>query len=639
MQIRKLLVKYWGHSSFRPLQEEIINSALEGRDTLALMPTGGGKSVCFQIPALAKEGLCLVVTPLIALMKDQVENLKSRGIKAAAIYSGLHKSEQEMLIDNCLYGGIKFLYVSPERLHQNDFRESLKRMQLNLIAVDEAHCISQWGYDFRPPYLKIAEIRPYFPGIPVLALTATATPGVVEDIQEKLEFREKNVLQKSFERKNLIYGVVKDEDKHGKLLRILNKIPGSGIVYVRNRRKTRDYSDYLKQNGILADHYHAGLTTEERDKRQTEWKRGETRVIVSTNAFGMGIDKADVRFVIHLDLPDSLEAYFQEAGRAGRDEKTAYSILIYSESDIINLRRNLETSFPPIETIKAVYQALGNYYQLAVGSGRDMAFDFDVSDFSNRYNFKAVIAYNAIKFLEKEAYLSLSDYSDQPSKINIPVSKEDLYRFQIENPKYDAFIKLLLRSYSGLFNDFVTISEKDIAVRMNSGEKEIIRALNFLHDRGIIIYIQRTSKPQLTYVVERIDKKDLFISNRHYKIRKEASTSRMQAVIDYATTERKCRSRFLLNYFGEKEAKRCGICDICRERNKLSVNELEFNEVVDAVKPLLRSKAMSLEDIVRKLPGFHEKKIIDIIQWLKDNDKLTEKEGLLSWKQQFTIKF
>ncbi|MDZ7744034.1 MAG: ATP-dependent DNA helicase RecQ [Bacteroidota bacterium] len=639
MPYKNLLIKYWGYSSFRPLQEEIIQSVMDGKDTLALMPTGGGKSICFQIPGLAMEGVCLVITPLIALMKDQVENLRKKGIKAAAIYSGMHAQEIGLVIDNCIHGGTKFLYVSPERLATRNFREALREMKINLLAVDEAHCISQWGYDFRPPYLQIADIRQFFPRVPVLALTATATQEVVGDIQDKLRFRKLNVLSKSFERKTLSYSVLKVEDKNAKLLRILGNIKGSGIIYVRNRRKTREVADFLRQNKISADHYHAGLTHAQRNEKQASWLKGALRVMVSTNAFGMGIDKSNVRFVIHLDIPDSIEAYFQEAGRAGRDENMAYAVMLYSDSDVIKLRNNLANAYPPIETIKAVYHGLGNYYQLAIGSGRELVFDFDISDFCNNYDFKPVIVYNALKFLEKESYLSFEENADTSSKIYFPASKEDLYRFQIERPKYDSFIKTLLRSYSGLFNDFVKIKEGEIAKRTNLSEAQVVTALKNLDRFHLLAYIQGSDKPRITYLQERVDRKNLLISRETYQDRKESAMKRIKAMIDFVVNDHHCRSQQLLAYFGEKDTRRCGICDVCKERNKIDVNEMEFDSILDQIKPVLQQKPHSLLELIETFPKINEEKMIRVIRWLKDNDKIEEDDNLLSWKKQFRINF
>jgi ATP-dependent DNA helicase RecQ len=631
-EIQDILVKYWGHRSFRPLQEDIIMSVLQGRDTLALLPTGGGKSVCFQIPAMAKPGLCLVISPLIALMKDQVENLKKRGIKAIAIHSGMHYNEIDLALDNCAHGDVKFLYLSPERLASELFIHRLKKMKLNLIAVDEAHCVSQWGYDFRPPYLQIADIRKYVPDIPLLALTATATPDVVSDIQQKLLFREENVFRKSFERKNLTYAVIKEEDKLNRLIRFISKVSGIGIVYVRNRRKTREIAEFLTRNGIKADSYHAGLDHKTRDQRQNSWIKEEIRVIVATNAFGMGIDKPNVRFVMHFDLPDSIEAYFQEAGRAGRDEKKAYAMLMFNESDIIDARHNLNDSFPEPAVIREIYNALGNYYNLAVGSGKDKAFDFDISAFCNTYNLKPLNVYNALKFIEREGYLLTTESLYSPSKLHFCVDRETLYRFQVTSKNYDQFIKTILRSYGGIFDDYISVSETDLAFRTKLSKEEVIKNIKYLESISLVKYFPQKQLPQMVYTTERMDKKNLLISNEHYYERKAIAEKKLEAVIHYATSNLKCRSSILLEYFGDKDAKRCGQCDICLERNKLVLNELEFDGVVEQIKPMLRKQPLTLENLVDQSKFANEDKIIKVVQWLMDNQRICmNDEGLLVW--------
>jgi len=432
---------------------------MEGKDTLALLPTGGGKSICFQVPTMMMEGLCIVVTPLIALMKDQTENLKRKGIKAVAVYSGMHRDEIELAINNSIYGDVKFLYLSPERLETDLIKLNIERMKVCLMAVDEAHCISQWGYDFRPAYMKITEFRHYLPRVPVLALTATATAKVATDIQEKLSFPKPNLFQQSFERKNLAYVVLKEEDKLKRLIKIANNLKGSGIVYLRSRSKTKNIAEFLQKNNISAGFYHAGLDRTSRDSRQNAWMKGDMRVMVATNAFGMGIDKSNVRFVVHLDIPDNPESYFQEAGRAGRDGKPSYSVLLFEKADINELENSIKTKFPEIKTIRQVYQALGNFLQLPVGAGKDVSFEFDFSAFCHQYNFNQQIAYNSLKYLEKEGYLMLLEFTDADSKLFIKASREDLYKFQVENVKSEKFIKTIVRSYSGLVTEFVRINE------------------------------------------------------------------------------------------------------------------------------------------------------------------------------------
>ncbi|TXB67078.1 RecQ family ATP-dependent DNA helicase [Vicingus serpentipes] len=634
MDIHQILLKYWGYNGFRPLQEDIINSALEGKDTLALLPTGGGKSICFQVPALSKEGICVVISPLIALMKDQVENLTKRGIKAVAIYSGMTSREIDITLDNCAYGDVKFLYVSPERIETEIFKERLKKMNVNLFAIDESHCISQWGYDFRPSYLNISHLRELKPDIPFLALTATATPEVVEDIQKQLKFKQANVLQKSFERKNIAYVVVHEEDKLTRLVKILNSIKGTSVVYVNNRKRTKDVAYHLYQNGISADFYHAGLTNEERNTKQNNWINNNTRVIVSTNAFGMGIDKPDVRTVVHMDLPSSLEAYFQEAGRAGRDEQKAYGILLLEENDRLNLEANITNSFPDLETIKNTYQALANYFQIPIGSALNESYFFDIADFSQQYNFKAFTVFHCLKFLEKEGYLYLSEANHNPSRIKFELNKADLYEFQVKNPKYDSFIKTILRSYAGLFENFTKINEFEIAKRLKTTKDKVVDGLHYLAKLEVISYIEQTNLPQLTYLTPRLESKSLYISKQHYHDRKEIAVKKMESVIYYAFSKHKCRSQILLSYYGEKESYRCGICDVCLERNKLELSDIEFSSVSDQLKKLLKEQPLSITDLVNSIKKVKEDKTIKVIQWLMENHKIiTNDKNLLEWRK------
>ncbi|MEI7726137.1 MAG: ATP-dependent DNA helicase RecQ [Bacteroidota bacterium] len=633
MTLHQILLKHWGFSSFRPLQEEIIQSVLDGKDTLALLPTGGGKSLCFQVPALALEGTCLVISPLIALMKDQVDNLKKRGIPAAAIHSGMHSDQIRIILDNCRFGNIKLLYVSPERLTTDKMRETLSRMKVSLLAVDEAHCVSQWGYDFRPPYLQIANIRSLIPNTPVMALTATATPKVVKDIQQKLEFRKENVFQKSFERKNLTYLVLKEEDKLKRLVKIVSKVKGPGIVYVRNRRHTKEIAEYLQKNQISADFYHAGLDPKTRDQRQSAWINEEKRIIVSTNAFGMGIDKPNVRVVVHLDLPDSIEAYFQEAGRGGRDEKRAYAVLLYENANLIDSRHNLALSYPELKTIRDVYQALGNYFQLPVGMGKDLHFDFDLAAFAEQYNFQPVTVFNSLRFLEKEGFVMLTEGLHHPSRIFIKAHKDELYRFQVENEPFDHFIKTLLRSYSGILSDFIIFSEPELARRSNLTLDKVVSNLKHLQKLQILDYIPQTDKPQVIYMQERLDTRDLTISPENYKDRLKDAEKRLETMIGYAEATNKCRSQALLAYFGECQTKRCGKCDVCIERNKISLNEMEFDNIVSMIKPLLKTRSCTLEDLVEAADAVNDDKVIRAVQWLVDNEKIVvDRERGYRWR-------
>ncbi|MEI7594540.1 MAG: ATP-dependent DNA helicase RecQ [Bacteroidota bacterium] len=632
--IQQILIRYWGFDKFRPLQEDIILSVLSGKDTLALLPTGGGKSICFQVPALAREGICIVVSPLIALMKDQVEGLNKKGIKAIAIYSGMHIREIDIALENCIYGDTKFLYLSPERLKSELILERIKSMNVNLIAVDEAHCISQWGYDFRPPYLKIAEVRTLLPNVPVMALTATATADVVKDIQAKLLFKQENVFQKSFSRTNLTYTVLFEEDKLTRILLVAQKISGSGIIYVRNRKKTKEIALFLFKNNISADFYHAGLDIQTRDTKQDNWIKGVTRIIVCTNAFGMGIDKPDVRFVMHVDIPDSLEAYFQEAGRAGRDEKKSFALLLYNNSDIIDLKRNFEDSFPPIVFIRNVYQALGNYFKITIGAGEMQTFSFDINDFINVYNFKPIVAYKALQFLEKEGYILTSDNFNDSSKVYIPITKESLYKFQVSNSAYDPFIKTLLRAYSGIFTEFTKINERELAKKLNTTEEAIVKTLNILHKFEIIIYESVTNLPKITYLTARTNIENVVFSQENYEFLKHVAQKKLDSVITYVTSTNKCRNEMLLGYFGETNISRCGTCDYCRQRNKANLSKLDFDNLVSQIKPILLVKELTIEEIVKHVNGYHEDKIINVLIWLIDNNNIVQtKEQKLFWNK------
>jgi ATP-dependent DNA helicase RecQ len=638
--IRNILIRYWGFSSFRPLQEEIIRSVLEKKDTLALLPTGGGKSLCFQVPALAMEGICIVVTPLIALMKDQVENLKRKGIKAVAVYSGMHRNEISMAFDNCMFGDVKFLYLSPERLQTEQFRLVLQRMKVCLLAVDEAHCISQWGYDFRPPYLQIAEIREHLPGVPVLALTATATPGVVHDIQQRLAFPSENVFRKSFERKNLTYIVIREEDKLGRLIRIMKKVAGPGIIYVRNRRKTAETALFLNKQGIRADFYHAGLDVRTRDRKQEAWIREESRIMIATNAFGMGIDKPNVRLVVHLDLPDSLEAYFQEAGRGGRDEKRAYAVILFQDADLAKLRENVEKEFPPLEKVKEIYQALGNYFQLPVGSGKDESFDFDINAFSRNYGFNPVVSFSSLRILEREGYIMMNEGVENPSRIHFEAGREEIYRFQVQHKQLDPFIKLLLRSYTGVFTEFTPVSEPELARRAGISEEQVRKNLSFLNKSGILTYAEGSAKPQVIFTAERLDKKNLQFSTEHYHERKKYAQARVEAMREYVGSEDTCRSLILLNYFGDAEALRCGRCDVCLERNKMDLNEMEFSTIREKLKEQLERGPQTLPELVFEAGTYGEKHTLAVIRWLLDKGAITlDDQQRYHWRKQFRIRF
>jgi ATP-dependent DNA helicase RecQ len=612
------------------LQEDIIKSVGDfGKDTLGLLPTGGGKSIIFQVPALASEGICLVVTPLIALMKDQVENLEKRGIKAAMIYSGMNSREIDITLNNAVYGAYKFLYLSPERLSTPIFKERVHDMKINLIAVDEAHCISQWGYDFRPSYLNIAELRKMVPGVPFLALTATATPEVAADIQEKLGFKEKNLFQKSFERKNLVYIVRDVEDKDKYLLKIVNSEPGCGIVYVRNRKKTVETAKFLSENGISADYFHAGIDPKIKDWKQEQWKHNHTRIIVSTNAFGMGIDKPDVRFVVHLDLPDSVEAYFQEAGRGGRDEKTAYAVLLFNQNDKINIEKRMKSSFPEREEIKKVYQSLFNYYEIGIGEGKGTVRAFKVRDFCTKFHLSISLVHSSIKFLQNEGYIDFTEDDFAPTKIFFDIQRDDLYKFQVANAKFDNFIKLILRTYTGVFSNFVSIDEEYLAKQAGVETETITVYLKKLEEASIIRYAPQRKTPFIYFTEERLEEKNLRLSPENYEHRKARYVKRMNAMVHYAESTAKCRSQILLAYFGETETYRCGQCDVCKRRNELNLSNYEFDLILDQLKELLQHSEQTVEEISKVLKS-DEHKIVKIIRWLLDNEKieLTDKKKL-----------
>ncbi len=617
MTIQSILSKYWGFSMFRPLQEDIILSVLDGKDTLALMPTGGGKSLCFQVPALLKPGICIVVSPLIALMKDQVENLKEKGIKAIAIISGMGKREVDIALDNCIYGDFKFLYLSPERLLSDLVRERIRHMKVNLIAIDEAHCISQWGYDFRPPYLHLTELRELHPEIPVLALTATATERVAADIQAKLNFKNAQVFRKSFERLNLSYLVYNEENKLRKLISVARNVKGTGIVYVRNRRETQEVSRQLNLEGITSDFYHAGLDTPLRMKKQTAWKNSEIRIMVATNAFGMGIDKADVRFVIHLDLPESLEAYYQEAGRGGRDEKKAYAVLLYNNADKSLIIKRLDQHYPSIDEIKQIYHHLGNYYQLAYGAGEGLSLEFDLADFCNRFKLDPIRTIHAFKFLEHEEYLALSETVFLPSRVQVLYGHEDLYRFQVGQPAYDHFIKVLLRSYGGVFEQLVAIKESELAKRAGIGRNEVVKMLAKLHDLQVINYIQQTDKPQLNFIKPRSDSDHLYIDRKYHADRYQIHKMQVEAVLGYAENHI-CRSQQLLRYFNEPHAGICGVCDVCIENKKLKKKDGLTDEIIKEVLNELSKNPSHLDQLVEALSTGNSDERLKVIRMLLD---------------------
>jgi ATP-dependent DNA helicase RecQ len=629
---KEILTRYWGFSSFKPLQEEIIRSVADGKDTLGLMPTGGGKSITFQVPALAHEGICLVITPLIALMKEQVNRLNKLEIKSIAIHSGMSGEEIDIALENCIYGDYKFLYVSPERISTKIFQAKVVRLNLSLIAVDEAHCISQWGYDFRPSYLKIASLRDHISEkVPFLALTASATTLVIDDIMKKLAFREKNVLRTSFDRKNISYLVRKVEDKGTYLIKTVTKAKGSGIVYVRSRKRCKEVAELLVANGVSADFYHAGLPDELRDKKQASWTTGETRVIVATNAFGMGIDKSEVRFVIHWDIPDSVENYFQESGRGGRDNKPAFAVLLYSPADKSRLIDTIRKKFPPIEKIKDIYEALCNYLQVPLGSGKDNVFDFNMSEFVSKYRLPVIETFNSMQFLQREGYMEFTEEINNPSRVHFIVNRDDLYKFQVANESFDGFIKLLLRSYTGMFTEFVPVNEEELSRKSAATRDTIYQYLIKLSSLNIIRFIPGKKTATVFFTEERLVRKALMISPDNYLHVKEKYEFRLNKMIEYADSDNHCRSQFLLDYFGE-DSDRCGICDVCRERNELDLSKYEFDMILEEIKTFLGEKNPDAEELVKMIEN-PEDKVIKVIRWLLDHNKIIQdKDHKLTWK-------
>lgn len=627
---RKILKQYWGYDNFRGIQEDIIRSIGEGRDTLGLMPTGGGKSITFQVPTLAQEGLCLVITPLIALMKDQVRNLRERGIKATAIYSGMTREEIVIALENCIFGNYKFLYVSPERLDTEIFQIKLRSMHVSLITVDESHCISQWGYDFRPAYLKIAEIRQLLPGVPVIALTATATPEVVSDIQQRLQFRQENVFRMSFERKNLAYVVRHTEDKESELLHILQHVDGSGIVYTRNRKKTKEISLFLNRNHITATFYHAGLNDETKDSRQKAWLKGEFRVMVATNAFGMGIDKPDVRVVIHADVPDSPEAYFQEAGRAGRDGMKAYAVLLFCARDKITLKQRVSDTFPEKSYIRKIYEDINFYYQMAMGDGRGCTFAFNIDEFCHNFKHFPVQTDSALKILTRAGYLEYTDEQDNASRIMFTITKEELYRIREQSEDTEKLLRILLRSYTGLFTDYAYISEDNLSTRSGLSKQQIYETLLSLSRQHILHYIPAKKTPYIIYTRERQETERVYLSKEVYEDRKESYVQRINAMIEYAESENRCRSRMLLRYFGEKNEHNCGQCDVCLQQHQSGLKSGEFEAISQQLQALLKENPLSLQEIKDKMQ-VTENHLMKVVSYLVSEEIIRQENGYLKF--------
>lgn len=629
----QLLKQYWGYDSFRGIQEEIINSISENKDTLGLMPTGGGKSITFQVPALAKDGLCLVITPLIALMKDQVQNLRKRGIKALSIYSGMSRQDIITTLENCIFGNYKFLYISPERLDTEIFRTKLRKMKVSMITVDESHCISQWGYDFRPAYLKIAEIRELLPDVPVLALTATATPEVVKDIQARLHFRRENVFRMSFERSNLAYIVRKTDNKTGELLHILRSMPGSAIVYVRNRRRTKEITELLNNEDITADFYHAGLDDATKDIRQHRWQSGGSRVMVATNAFGMGIDKPDVRIVIHMDLPDSIEAYFQEAGRAGRNGQKAYAVILYAKADKTTLHKRIPDTFPEKEYIKDVYEHLQYYYQMAMGDGLDCVREFNIEDFCRKFKYFPVPVDSALKILTQAGYLEYTGEQDNTSRLLFTIRRDELYRLREMGDDMDKLIQTVLRSYTGVFTDYTYINEDSLAIRTGLTRRQIYEQLVHLAKLRIVSYIPHKKTPYIIYTRERIEAQLIHISPEIYEERKARYETRINAMLEYVTNDTLCRSRMLLDYFGEKNEHNCGQCDTCIGlRKQTATCQPDREELYEKIHEILSGAPQTPAGLLEQLP-IEKELLTEALHRLLDEGKIIVVDGILQIKK------
>ncbi|MDR3262325.1 MAG: RecQ family ATP-dependent DNA helicase [Tannerella sp.] len=633
LPLLETLKKYWGYTSFRPLQEDIIRSVCAGKDTLGLMPTGGGKSITFQVPTMTMPGICLVITPLISLMKDQVDNLKARGIKATTVYSGMTRDEISTQLDNCIFGNYKFLYISPERLATELFRAKLQAMNVSLLVVDESHCISQWGYDFRPSYLNIAAIREMLPLIPVLALTATATFEVVDDIQEKLLFREKNVFRKSFVRKNLSYIVRRAEDKQQALIRMLTRVPGTAIVYVRNRKKTQEIATVIQQAGISAHFFHAGLKREVKTERQNQWKNNTCRVMVATNAFGMGIDKPDVRLVVHMDLPPSLEEYFQEAGRAGRDEQRAYAVALCTSTENAKLKKRISDAYPDKKLLLRVYDALGSYFQIASGFGFFTTHDFSIFDFCAAYKFQPHQTYHVLRILELAGYIEYIENPDNASRMIFLVNREDLYHVLRQERLMDEIIQIILRSYTGIFAEYVFIDESLIALRAKTTQQEVYERLTNLSKFRVINYIPRKNVPQITFTRSREESKYVVIPRYAYEDRKDRDQKRIDKVLEYINEEHYCRTRMLLRYFGEKNTQDCKTCDICLGKTQSGLRQWEFNAVRETLVDTLAESAKDVLSLADSLP-LEKEKNIRVIRFLLDHDERFHLEdGQLSFNQ------
>ena len=619
-QLKATLQKYWGYSEFRLSQEEIIRSVMEGRDTLALMPTGGGKSLTYQVPTLAREGLCIVITPLIALMKDQVDRLRRMGVNAVAIHSGLSYTQIDIALDNCVYGDVKFLYVAPERLATEAFRLRVQRMNVSLLAVDEAHCISQWGYDFRPSYLRIAEIRKMLPDTPVLALTASATKMVADDIMARLGFSEQNIIRSSFARPNLSYAVRHTDDKTEQLLRVIHNVQGAGIVYMRSREGCEQLATELQKQGISASYYHAGLPHAERSLRQEEWTEGKVRIMVATNAFGMGIDKADVRFVVHYTMCDSLESYYQEAGRAGRDGKRSYALLLVSSDDDSKIVKRFDAEFPPLEEIKSIYEKICDFIQVAVGDGYQASFLFNIHDFCRREHLYIGKVRAAIKLLEQNGYMTLTEEMENPARILFCVSRDELYRIRVGRNELDHIIRTILRLYDGIFTEFRAINEQVIASTSGYTIEKVKELLKRMWQMRIIRYIPSNNSPILFMNEERLPTKDLYISPDTYLHRKNLMAERFENMRLYASSESECRSVILQRYFGDNKAEACGTCDVCLAARRRQRGDAE--QIATSVIELLKNESMDVRELCRHIKVDPER-VAAVVDKLKEDGKIS----------------
>ncbi len=630
-QAHTVLKQYWGYDKFRPIQGDIIQSVLSGNDGLALLPTGGGKSLCYQVPALVKPGICLVISPLIALIRDQLQQLDKLGIKATGLISGMRAKEVDIALDNCVYGDFKLLYMSPERLANDMVLARLEKMNISLLAVDEAHCISQWGHDFRPAYRRIAEIRPLIGDAPVLALTASAPPHIQKDILEQLELKEPKKFQASFARSNLSYVVrpVQNKEQHAK--HILDRVKGTSIIYVRNRKRTKEIAETLFQKGVAADYYHAGLGMDFRQRKQEAWTNGRTRVMVCTNAFGMGIDKPDVRTVIHLDLPENVESYYQEAGRAGRDGKRSFAILLIDDQDIGLAQYRIKTHYPTFEQIVAIYTALGNYYQLALGSGEGQSFDFDIAEFSRTFKFDIPKVVQALRILEQHELLLQSDASYTGSRIQVLVNREGLYKFQIANARFDPLLKVLMRSQHGIFDELVPLNEFQLSRILKMDKDKLIVDLEYLRSRGLLDYKKQTDLPKLTYLTGRQQLAHPQLDRHFVEDRKKVYVNDLTQMLSYAQNDSVCRTRFLQEHFGEKVDEDCGKCDVCLDRDK-PVKGQDMKAMTATLKDLLAHRALALPEIVDRFERYSPAEILDVLRWHLDEGHIELHNDTYHWK-------